>query len=254
MRAMKPVTASSSSTSAGRGSVEYFYTPPDHIGSDQLVIEGEEFAHLTHVMRRRVGDAIRVVDGVGATLEATIREINNRQAHCIITARFLNLNEPPVRIHLGVAILKNSSKFDFLVEKTTELGVAEITPLLTERTIPRHAKTDRWQKVALAAMKQSGRSVLPRIHSLTPLHEFVALTPTERLRLMPHEKTEGSRIAQALGEHDGKDITLCIGPEGGFTVDEVTLGERAGFLPVSLGPRRLRTETAAIVSVALASS
>ncbi len=226
--------------------MEYFYTPPHLITTRDLTIEGDEFNHLTHVMRKKVGDTIRVVDGAGTTFDVTIAEVSKRTARCEITASHKRLNEPDVDVTLGVAILKNASRFDFLVEKATELGVNTIVPLLSERTIPRHAKTDRWQKLALAAMKQSGRCVLPVVRALTRFDDFVTSPPPNQLRLIPHEKANRP-LREILQQHKLSSLTMCIGPEGGFSDEEVTLAQDAGFQQVSLGPRRLRTETAAVV-------
>jgi 16S rRNA (uracil1498-N3)-methyltransferase len=227
--------------------MEYFYTTPDRVGDGSLSLDGEEFAHLTHVMRKKVGDTIGVVDGRGNLYEVEITEIVRRSARCSIRSHSFRRGEPQRHLHLGVGILKNSSRFDYLVEKATELGVERITPLLTERTIPRHAKTDRWQKIALAAMKQSGRSVLPGISGLTGLPDFVVAAPTTAMKLLPHmdAKTEPGSVTS-----NGNHVVVCIGPEGGFTEEEVSMAVAAGFVSVSLGPLRLRTETAALVVAA----
>ena len=230
--------------------MEYFYTPPQLIAAHELTIDGDEFVHLTHVMRKRTGDTIRVVNGAGTAYDVTIAEVSKRIARCEITATHVRLNEPAIDITLGVAILKNASKFDFLVEKVTELGVNTIVPLLTERTIPLHAKTDRWQKLALAAMKQSGRCVLPQVRSLVGFKDFIASTSPAAMKIIPHEK-EMQTLASTLGRDGASTIVLCIGPEGGFSEQEITLAREKGFRPASLGPTRLRTETAAIVSAGI---
>lgn len=228
--------------------MEYFYTPPHLITSHKLTIDGEEFVHLTHVMRKKQGDSIRVVNGVGTTYDATIVEVSKHIARCEILKVHTRLNEPELDVTLGVAILKNASKFDFLVEKVTELGVNAIVPLITSRAIPRHAKTDRLQKLALAAMKQSGRCVLPAVKELTGFPEFVQSAQPGSLRIIPHEQIESPTLAHVLQGKEFRSAILCVGPEGGFTDDEVILAESAGFQPVSLGVRRLRTETAAIIA------
>jgi 16S rRNA (uracil1498-N3)-methyltransferase len=230
--------------------MEYFYTPPDHITTQQLTIDGDEFSHLAHVMRKKPADTIRVVDGNGTAYDATITEITKRSALCTIHSRHTRVHEAEIDMTLAVALLKNGSNFDFLVEKTTELGVNAIIPLRTERTIPQHAKIDRWQKLALAAMKQSGRCVLPRVAALTSFKDFLAATTTASLRLIPHEKVELPTIAQKIQHGKHFSAVVCIGPEGGFSDEEIDAAIRAGFTPVSLGARRLRTETAAIVAVA----
>jgi len=227
--------------------MDYFYVAPDRVGEGSLAIDGEEFSHLTHVMRKKIGDIVGLVDGTGNRYEAEIREIVRRSAHCTIRSHSVRPGEPRVRLHLGVGILKNSARFDYLVEKATELGVATVTPLLTTRTIPHHAKTDRWQKLALAAMKQAGRSILPQIAGLTSLPDFLAGSPAESVRLIAH--TDGPRGPLMIGG-DASELVACIGPEGGFTVDEIALAGASGFSAVSLGPLRLRTETAALALTA----
>ncbi len=232
--------------------MEYFYTPPHLIGKNELTIEGDEFAHLTHVMRKKPGDAIRVVNGAGTAYDVTIVDGSRHTARCMITAAHRHLHEPEVDLTIGVAILKNSSRFDVLVEKVTELGANTLVPLVTERTIPRHAKTERWKKLALAAMKQSERCVLPEIKELTGFRDFVGNMPRETTGFIPHEKASGPHLAEALGHHDTTHVMLAIGPEGGFTDEEVEQAVQSGFIPVTLGPRRLRTETAAVVAASLA--
>lgn len=230
--------------------MEYFYTAPTNISSSSLTIEGEELSHLTHVMRKTAGELIIVVDGIGNAYEVTIEEITKRTARCSIQTTHSRLHEPPLDVTLAVGLLKNPSKFDFLVEKCTELGVNSFFPLITERTIPRHAKTDRWQKLALAAMKQSGRCVLPKVHEPRSFSDYVSSTLTSSLKIIPHEKIKAPTIGELLREKTNTSIVICIGPEGGFSEEEITHAESFGFLPVSLGERRLRTETAAIVAAA----
>jgi len=230
--------------------MEYFYSPPAHIGPDELTIENDEFAHLTHVMRKTVGDAIRVVDGVGNAYDVRIQAISRRVARCRIEHRYIRLHEPAIDVTLAVSILKNSSRFDVLVEKTTEIGVNTIVPLLTERTIPRHAKIERWQKLALAAMKQSGRCVLPSVKKLVSFQDFLSEESRDTQRILLHEGATDLHLRQALTQPIAAKIVLCVGPEGGFTKEETDQAVRAGFRIAGLGLRRLRTETAAIIAVA----
>lgn len=228
--------------------MEYFYTPPRHIADGHVFIDGEEHAHLVHVMRRKVGDHIRVVDGMGTAHDVTLIEVERRFARGKISGTMERHREPGVDLTLAVGILKNPSRFDFLVEKVTELGVREIVPMMTERSIPHHAKSDRWQKLALAAMKQSGRAFLPPVRQLSTIEE-IAGSSNHAARFIAHEQANAeSRLA--LPPESGS-VLLLIGPEGGFTGAEVQACESFGCQPVSLGVRRLRTETAAIVGAAL---
>jgi len=226
--------------------MEYFYVPPDCIHGDQVTVEGDEFVHLTHVMRKESGDQIWIVDGVANAYEATIREITRRTALCTIFRHEVRLHESPVDVILGAGILKNSARFDFLVEKATELGVRRIVPLQTERTIPRHAKCERWQKLALAAMKQSGRCILPSVGPLTRLQDFVNEVKTGARCFMLHEQFRTPLPPADVAEGT---IAVCVGPEGGFSAEEAEEALMAGFQLAGLGPRRLRTETAAIAAM-----
>ncbi len=231
---------------------DVFYAPPSHIGEADITLEGPELQHLALVMRKKEGDAIRVVDGAGTVYEAVVRRLSRAAACCAITARRTGEGEGHVALTLGVGLLKNPAKFDFIVEKATELGVRTIVPLETQRTIGRHAcKTERWQKLAIAAMKQSGRAVLPRVSPVTPLAAFLAAAPGDALRLMAHTEA-GTALTELLrGQPERPAIWLTVGPEGGFTEEEAREAAGAGFQFAGLGPRRLRAETAAIVATAL---
>jgi 16S rRNA (uracil1498-N3)-methyltransferase len=229
--------------------MEYFYAPPGSVTPPTLTITGDEFSHMTHVMRMREGDAIQVVDGNGNSYEALITSITRQAATCRITAHAQRLHEPARAVTLGAGMLKNPSRFDYLVEKAAEIGVVRIVPLLTERTIPRHAKTERWQKLCVAAMKQSRRCVLPEVRQPQPFREFISSCGGGALKLIPHEQAEIPLTPSRISG-DGPAV-VCIGPEGGFSDEEVAMAQEAGFQPVSLGARRLRTETAALVACAI---
>jgi 16S rRNA (uracil1498-N3)-methyltransferase len=224
--------------------MDYFYTPPRLITAPEAIIEGDEFTHLTHVMRKKVGEEIMIVDGAGNAYRTQIADLSKRAARCTIRQHVLQLHEPATEATLAIGILKNPSRFDFLVEKATELGATHIVPLLTERTIPRHAKTDRWQKIALAAMKQSERCVLPTIHPLTLLGDFLR-TATAEQKFIAHEQ---ANTPLDVDVH-AASVAVCIGPEGGFTEGEIAEASGNGFQTITLGVRRLRTETAGIVAL-----
>ena len=233
--------------------MDYFYAPPGKITGGTVVIDGDEFAHMTHVMRKKEGDEIRVVDGLGTAFDVRLGPVGRNEVRGGILGRIERYNEPAQEVTLAVGILKNPSRFDFLVEKATELGVRRIIPLLTSRTIPSHAKAGRWRKLALAAMKQSGRSWLPPVDDLMTLDELLTQRDLFPLRLIAHEEKRAlpqpeSRSAE--GAPQTSPALVLIGPEGGFSEDEVIRCESAGFTPVWLGGRRLRTETAAIVMAA----
>jgi 16S rRNA (uracil1498-N3)-methyltransferase len=229
-------------------SLDYFYTTPDAIGAGELEIAGAEFNHLSHVMRKQVGDRVMVVDGCGHAYEAKISELSGHTARCTIMVSHKRIHEPSIHLTIAAALLKNPSRFDYLVEKSVELGVQNIVPLLTRRTIPGHGKRERWQKIALGAMKQSQRSVLPGVSEPQPFSEFLRSVSAESLLLIAHESITGPSLRAMITGHSF--VIVCIGPEGGFTDEEIAAATEARFVPVSLGERRLRAETAAVVAAA----
>ncbi len=232
-------------------SVDYFHCPPEGWAGDTISIAGEEFSHLVHVMRKKEGDAIVVVDGRGNACGAVISRIGRHEATCAIESRRVHNREPEIRVTLAAGVLKNPSRFDFLVEKATELGVSEIIPLQSARTIPSHARSGRWRKLALAAMKQSGRSWLPEVRELTGFSGVLEEFRGRANLVVAHEDpAAGSPFGGIRKPADGKPgALLLVGPEGGFTDDEIGACLREGFGTLYLGERRLRTETAAVVAL-----
>lgn len=225
--------------------LEFFYAPPRSIEGGVIRIDGDEFTHLSHVMRRTPGDIIGVADGQGTAYTAEIAAIEKRMAVCTVRTTHPMLRESPVRVTLAAALLKNPSRYDFLIEKATEIGVSAVIPLITERTIPRHARTDRWQKLALAAMKQSGRCVLPAVHAPLAFSDLVERSDTFADRRWIFHEDAGEGTTAEGGAH-----LVIIGPEGGFTDAEVARAATNGCAAIRLGPRRLRSETAAIAAAA----
>jgi 16S rRNA (uracil1498-N3)-methyltransferase len=200
-------------------------------------------------MRKREGDTIRIVDGRGIAYDARIDEVKRGTVRGAVVTRYENYHEPSVQVTLAVGLLKNPSKFDFLVEKTVELGVHSVIPLKTERSIAAHAKTDRWQKLALSAMKQSGRSLLPHIGEITGVRDLLASVPASTRKFIAHEQPVTDDGPPVLSSEPGSTVLVMVGPEGGFSDEEVAMALGAGCVPLYFGERRLRTETAAIIAV-----
>jgi len=231
--------------------MDHFYADPHDIQGGTLVLRGDEQKHLVRVLRKKVGDRISATDGRDNSFTAVIRSLGRGIAECEILETFNRVNEPEVDVTLAVSLLRNPARFDFLVEKATELGVRTIIPLLCERTVPRHEKHPRLEKIALAALKQSERSFLPRISRLMEFDVLVREADRYALRFIPHEGAERSRLmSEILKNHtDAGSILIAVGPEGGFSGRELEVARESGFVPVSLGPRRLRSETAAVLAV-----
>jgi 16S rRNA (uracil1498-N3)-methyltransferase len=227
--------------------MDYFYCPPGNVAGNELLVEGDEFSHLVHVMRKTEGDEIRVVDGKGNAYDVRLGELRKHTVRCAILRSEERHHEPSREVTLAVGVLKNPSKFDFIVEKATELGVKEIIPLLSERGIARHAKTGRWQKLALAAMKQCGRAYLPLVRELTPFDKLIVGHAQFDLSLVAHEGAEGAGDP-GLGNHDYRSVGVLVGPEGGFSESEISRAVALGWKLLYFGERRLRSETAAVAA------
>jgi 16S rRNA (uracil1498-N3)-methyltransferase len=232
-------------------SADYFLIGPENVREETILLEGEEYRHLARVLRKRIGDHVFVTDGKGRMYEAIISAFHKGHAECTIVGTLERWNEPKVSITLAISLLRNPARFDLVIEKGTELGVTSFIPLLCERTVPKSEKHGRFEKIAVSALKQCGRSVLPHIFVLTRFDTLVRNAGRYDLRILAHEQTEQSQFLGTMIRHHDKasSVLVVVGPEGGLTSEEQALAEEQGFIPVSLGPRRLRSETAAISAV-----
>ncbi|MEW5745047.1 MAG: 16S rRNA (uracil(1498)-N(3))-methyltransferase [Nitrospirota bacterium] len=223
--------------------------------------------YLLSVLRCSKGDRIEVIDGKGKAYDAEITGMTKREVRIAILGERQAAAEPPVPLFLCQGVLKGE-KMDMVIQKATELGVKEIVPLIAERSLVRETrKVQRWGKIAEEAAEQSGRAVIPLVREPMTFAAFFSLQRAESLRGMIFWERTGlplrealSRIALPPGSSSGdpslhpygsSPLHLFIGPEGGFSIDEVHRAEAQGIVPVTLGSRILRAETAAIVAVAL---
>jgi len=227
-----------------------FYAPPTAIREGAYVVLPEqEAAHAVRVLRKRPGDEIVVVDGEGGWYRVRLDQIDRSQAAGEILETRREVGEPGYDLSIGLALLNNRNRFETFLEKAVELGVREVLPLMTHRTARAPFKRERGRKILLAAMKQCGRSRLVRLAEPQPLANVLHDTSAD-LAFIGHERTAPEHnLAVALaGQPSFHTIRILIGPEGGFTEDELAEAGQAGYAPVSLGPRRLRAETAALVA------
>jgi 16S rRNA (uracil1498-N3)-methyltransferase len=234
--------------------MDYFYAPPSRAKGKTIIIDGEELHHLSKVLRKKVGEVLTIVDGKDHAYRTVLKSISQTGAECEVQETLYRWHEPEeVELRLAVAMLKNPSRFDSVVEKCTELGVREILPMKTARTIVSRVHLDRLQKIALSAMKQCGRSFLPPIYSPLNLGETLErLEGCDEKIILDENSNRGINSIKDTRMRRGKTgIGILVGPEGGFTKEEIEQAVEAGFQPISLGNRRLRTETAAIVASAL---
>jgi 16S rRNA (uracil1498-N3)-methyltransferase len=229
--------------------MEVFYVPPGNIGAARFAIDGEEYHHLARVMRKRVGDRIHAADGAGTMYEAVIEKLGCEGADCVILERMPMFNERTAPLTLVQAILKQPAKLDWIVEKATELGASRMLFVSTERTIISGIRTERLRAIALAAMKQCCRCLLPSIEEPLPLLDALDMLKDSRVFFLHESAGERMDAAVTRGASAAADVAVAIGPEGGFTAAEADGARVRGAHVVTLGPRRLRSETAAIAAL-----
>ncbi len=238
---------------------DIFYVRPQDVDTDFLTLRKDEFHHLIHVLRKKTGDRFLAVDGEGTIYECLIEQLNHDALKSRILNRHKFIGEPAFKLALALAIPKKN-RFDWVVEKCTEIGISQFFPLLTRRTIVKEksVKIQRCTRIALAAMKQCRRSLLPRIEPPLKFSSLCKSSKEFNIKLLAHEQEKEqdlddifNKLAKSNPLECVKSGILCIGPEGGFTEEEVELAVSYGFSTFSLGARRLRSETAAIVGAAL---
>ena len=238
---------------------EFYYVSPQAVGSHSLRINGAEFRHLVHVTRKRVGDSATATDGVGNTYLFQISKITDAYADASIVKKRRRQGEPLFQLTLAQAVLKGK-RFEQVIEKGTEIGVTRFIPMLTKRTLvtENDHKLNRWQRVAMAAMKQSCRSILPEITPVQKIEQIIANSLKLELKLIAHNGARVHPLSKIFSKHFAmrnehylKSGILLIGPEGGLTLDEIEKAQQNDFHLFSMGLRRLRAETAGIVGSAL---
>lgn len=219
-----------------------FYQPD--LDADSILLTEEESKHAVRVLRLTIGDEVEIVNGKGIRARATV--VDDHPKRCAL--RVLERNEEKTarnyHLHIAVAPTKNIERIEWFVEKATEIGIDEITLLDCEHSERTVVKTERLEKVAVSAMKQSQQSWLPVIHEMTKISAFMR-EATADIRLIAH-CDEGAKNPLAKIDAAGKRIIVLIGPEGDFSEAEIKSAIEQGYSPVSLGGTRLRTETAAL--------
>lgn len=240
------------------------FFPVTHIKDNRMSITNEKAKYLTSVLRCRKGDDLIVFDGKGTCLKTKILNTNKKEVTVEVLEKFPCDTESHINIILVQGLLKGE-KMDMVIQKTTELGINEIMPVITERSQLRETrKAARWRKIAEEASRQSGRSMIPLIHEPMRFSDCISSLsrhPSPPLNGLLFYEEGGMKLSEAIQKITIQDknivhpaslpIHLLIGPEGGFTKEEVTLTKEKGLFIASLGKRILRAETAAISVVTL---
>lgn len=221
-----------------------FYTPD--IEGDYYTLNPEESKHCVRVLRFEQGEPVSLVDGRGNWYNGMIDRADARGCGVRILEKIARYGCRPFRLHIAVAPTKNIDRIEWMLEKCTEMGIDEITMLHTEHSERKVVKEERLEKVIVAAMKQSLKACLPKLNAVADFRKFIpACGETQKLIAHCHEGLK-KRLDEVY--IPGNDVVILIGPEGDFSEDEVTWAEKHGFVPVTLGTSRLRTETAGIVA------
>ena len=227
--------------------MELFFA--DDIQESRVRLDAEESAHCVRVLRHRPGDEISVIDGVGTLYRCALEIADAKGAEARILERTPGFGAHPYHLTMAVCPTKNIDRYEWFVEKATEVGVDVIAPVIGERSERKVLKTERLRRLALSATKQSLKAAIPQIAELQSVRDFILAAPADALKLICYCFDDVERIpVTSVLKQDLQKISILIGPEGDFSPEEAALAREHGWIPVQLGPSRLRTETAALVA------
>ncbi|MFA7116340.1 MAG: RsmE family RNA methyltransferase [Bacteroidales bacterium] len=244
--------------------MEIFYS--NDIKNDQIILSAQESVHCVKVLRKRAGDEVKVSGGDGNLYHAIIEDANIKATVLKIKSIEANFGLHDYFLHMAVALPKKMDRFEWFLEKSTEIGIDEITPLVCAHSERKQMNAERQSKIMLSAAKQSLKGYIPELKPLTIFKNYIEETKNfyglKMIAYCDHElvNSEGLKIKRisivdalkkAKNEFDSRSMVL-IGPEGDFSMEEIQMASDAGFIPISLGKSRLRIETAALMTVAAA--
>ncbi len=244
--------------------MQRYFIPAERFGADTVTIEGDDARHLQRVMRAAIGDEVICSDGVSREALVRICAMDKSGVTAEIVRELPMMAEPAVQVWIAQSLPKGD-KMETVIQKGAEIGAARFLPFLSERTVVQYdarkeiKRGERWQKIAKEAAEQAHRNRIPEVASVLSWKQLLKLAPETDAAWICYEKENGLQIKQALEEALSKaspsgggtlnKVLLAVGPEGGFTEQEVQQAEAAGFRSISLGKRILRTETAAMVGL-----
>lgn len=246
----------------------FFYIESYDSSSAIIILNEETSKHAVQVLRMKEGELLNLTDGKGNLFTAEITAANKR--NCAVRINTLIFTPPAVRkISIAISLVKNATRFEWFLEKATEIGVSEIIPLLCERTERQHFRNDRMKGILVSAMLQSQQTWLPVLHQPKKFEDVFRLTPPSdgieetgvgsrqtgtadgAQKFIAHCEEGNKQSIKQMMEDGASMYTILIGPEGDFTPNEIQLATENNFIPVTLGETRLRTETAGVVAASL---
>jgi len=225
--------------------MQLFYNPNITETATSFVFDKEESKHIIKVLRKKESDILFVTNGLGFLFKTEIALASDSKCTVNIVS-FEKQEAPKFNLHLAVAPTKMNERYEWFLEKATEIGIQEITPIICEHSERKIIKTDRFQKIIESAIKQSLHYYLPKFNEPISLKEFLKKKYDGQKFIAHCEETDKKSLKNELKSNE--DVTILIGPEGDFSVKEIQLAIENNFIPVSLGNTRLRTETAAVVA------
>ncbi len=229
-----------------------FFVDKNNIGEKNIEITGDDAKHISTVLRAKVDEEIIICDGYGTDYLCRLIGINKKQVLAEIIEKYENKNEPELKITLYQGLPKGD-KMELVIQKCIEIGVDRIIPVITDNTVVKigdkaEKKNLRWNKIAEAAAKQCGRGKIPHVDKILSFKDAVETSKTLDGAIIPYENERKKNIREFVKSFRGKSIGIFIGPEGGFSENEITLCVENNISSVSLGKRILRTETAGLVT------
>ncbi len=238
--------------------MHHFFVSPEQVGEKSITITGSDVNHIKHVLRMAPGEQITVSSGENKEYRCEIRSLSEEQVEAQIMWVQETGAELPSRLYLFQGLPK-SDKMELIIQKAVELGVYEIVPTATRRTVVKldkkkeESKRKRWQGIAESAAKQSKRNLIPQVTQVMSFREAVEYAAGLDVKLVPYELAEGMDAArQVIGSiKPGQSVAVFIGPEGGFAPEEIDYAVEHGFRPITLGRRILRTETAGMTVLSI---
>lgn len=225
--------------------MQLFYNSTINETTESFTFDREESKHIIKVLRKKDGDILFVTNGLGYLFKTEITLASDSK--CTVQMVSFEKSAPSnFKLHLAVAPTKMNDRYEWFLEKATEIGIQEITPIICDRSERKVINIDRFDKIILSAMKQSNELYLPKLNPAISFKEFIK-QQNEGLQLIAHcEETDKKTLKSVV--HPNTNITVLIGPEGDFSEKEIALALEQKYIPVSLGNTRLRTETAAVVA------
>jgi 16S rRNA (uracil1498-N3)-methyltransferase len=224
--------------------MQLFYVP--NISGSEIILDETESKHAVRVLRLQNGNLVEIIDGAGGFYKAQITDANPKKCRLIIVESQKEFGKRNFHLHVAIAPTKNIDRFEWFLEKATEIGIDEITPLLSSHSERKIINPERLEKILVSAMKQSLKAYLPKLNEITPIKQLIVNNKSKYKYIAYCDDIQKFHLKDAVNR--GQDTLVLIGPEGDFSLEEVNFAIENGFKVVSLGAARLRTETAGIVA------